>query len=328
MALDYVQLISKKSEYDVEARKELYLRRRCELRKQSIKDMKYIYEDIDIRESVENAMKYFDSIENKWQALMDVARLTVFSKDKLLQLNETVKELIQNSAYFTVDVNCTTIDDFGKVIASNQGCDSSKPLESQDVFKQWRARYFCQAHVEFIAKANILPALRSIVNKFEYSEDELLALLRDNSNVPATHVYPFAHGLNFVLQGDVFTAIHILSPAFEAFVRDVFIRNQWKTTHIKGKIDDFTALGSLVEDNEAFVNRFGENVQFQMHTIFSDKSGANLRNNIAHGLFLPSERTTMQALYAIAFMMNFMFYEKSLEIKGNVYFLSQIPLRG
>lgn len=317
LALDYVQLISKNSEFDVESSKELYSRRRCELRKQSIKDMKYVYEDIDISESVENAMKYFDSIDDKWKALMDVTRLTVFSKDKLLQLNETVKELIQKSAFFTVGTNGTTIDNFGKVIASNQGWDSSKPLELQDVFKQWRARYFCQTHVEFIAKANILPALRSIVNRFDYSEDELLVLLRDNTNLPATHVYPFAHGLNFVLQGDIFTAIHILSPAFEAFIRDVFVRNGWKTTHINGKIDDFTALGSLVENSESFVNRFGENVQFQMHTIFSDKSGANLRNDIAHGLFIPSERTTMQALYAIAFMMNFMFYEKSLEIKQN-----------
>lgn len=312
LALDYVQLISKKTEYNVESRKELYSRRRCELRRQSIKDMKYVYEDIDISESVKKTMEYFNSKEDKWQALMDVTRLTVFSKDKLLQLNETVKELIQNSAYLTVGANSTTIDNFGKVIASNQGWDSSKPLESQDIFKQWRARYFCQSHVELIAKAYILPALRSIVNRFEYSEDELQALLRDNTNVPATYVYPFAHGLNFVLQGDVFTAIHILSPAFEAFVRDVFIRNGWKTIHINGKIDDFTAIGSLIEKSEPFVSKFGENVQFQMHTLFSDKCGANIRNEVAHGLFIPSDRTTMQALYAIAFMLNFIFYEKSL----------------
>lgn len=317
LALDYVQLISRKSEYDVESRKGLYSRRRCELRKQSIKEMKYVYEDIDISESVENAMKYFDSIENKWLALMNVPRLTVFSKDKLLEMNESVKDLIHNSAYFTVSTNGTTIDNFGKVIASNQGWDSSKPLESQDVFKQWRARYFCQAQMEFIAKANIVPALRIIVNKFEYSEDELETLIRNNTNVTVSYVYQFAHGLNFVLQGDIFTAIHILSPAFEAFIRDVFIRNGWKITHRNGKIDDFTALGSLVENSEAFVNRFGENVQFQMLTIFSDKSGANLRNDIAHGLFLPSEKTTMRALYAIAFMMDFIFYEKSLEMKQN-----------
>lgn len=313
LALDYVLLISKKTDYNVESRKELYSRRRCELRKASIKDMKYVYEDIDISEFIENTTKYFESKEDKWQVLVDLSCLTVLSMDSLHRLNESVKELIRKSVYLTIGVNSTIVDNYGKVIASNKGWDSNSPLESQDVFKQWRAWYFRQANVEMIAKAQIIPALRCIVNKFQYSEEDLQAFIRDNTNVPATHIYPFAHGLNFVLQGDVFTAIHILSPAFEAFIRDVFIRNEWKTTHLNGKIDDFTAIGSLIEKSEPFVNKFGENVQFQMHTLFSDRCGINIRNEVAHGLFIPSDRTSMHALYAIVFMLYFMLYEKALE---------------
>ena len=61
----------------------------------------------------------------------------------------------------------------------------------------------------------------------------------------------------------------------------------------------------------------GEAHHFQIYTVFCDSCGANLRNDIAHGLFVPTQKTLSLSLYAIAYILNFLLYDKLLDMSAN-----------
>ncbi len=164
-----------------------------------------------------------------------------------------------------------------------------------------------------LQSASVLrPALYCMIRKFEYSYEELYSVLQSCANIPPSHMQSFVHGFYLMLKGDVFAAIHILAPSFEAFIRSIFIKNQWKVTYLKDGKEQFLILGSLIEDS-LFIQKFGKSMQFQIYTVFCDPCGTNLRNDIAHGLYVPTDKTLSYALYAIAFILKYLIYEKSLE---------------
>lgn len=310
-AIKYVQFISDKTKYDVERRKDEYLRRCREIRQLSFKDMQRISENVDISRDVEKVQEYFSAIEDKWKALFSFAAQTKFSDEEFVQLNEEVKKIISQSLYTFLGGSIKTLDSYGRVVASDKGVELEEQIESQDIFVHQRASYF-RNKMDLQSASIFRPALYCMMQKFEYTHDELYSVLQVCANIPQAHMQSFVHGFYLVLKGDVFAAIHILAPSFEAFIRSIFIKNQWKVTYLKDEKEQFLVLGSLIEDS-LFVEKFGKAMQFQIYTIFCDPCGTNLRNDIAHGLYVPTDKTLSYALYAIAFILNFLIYEKSLE---------------
>lgn len=315
-AIKYVQLISDKKAYDVEDRKETYSRRCREIRKASIKEMSRFSEEIDLGDDVKNTENYFDKIGNKWTALLALASLVNFSIDNLKHWEKIVRDIIHKSIYLFLCGQINIVDSYGKVISFVEGVRPDKPLEEQNVFKQFRAMYFRDLKMEMRATF-LYVAMKCIQKKFDYTEEELISMIRTNTNVPQSHLYAFAHGFYLTLKGDVFAAIHILTPAFEAFIRELFEKNKWKNTYMKDSKDQFLVLGSMIEKCEPFIKKYGESYHFHIYTVFCDTCGANLRNDIAHGLFVPTQKTLSLSLYAIALILNFLLYDKLLDKSVN-----------
>ena len=310
-AIKYVQFISDKTKYNVEGRKDEYLRRCREIRQLGFKDIRHFSENVDISENVEKVQEYFSAIEDKWKALFSVAMRAKFSAEEFVQLNEDVKKLIDQSLSVFLCGSYKTVDSYGRVVASDKGVELEEQIESQDIFVHQRASYF-RNKMDLQSASIFRPALYCMMQKFEYTHDELYSVLQVCANIPQAHMQSFVHGFYLVLKGDVFAAIHILAPSFEAFIRSIFIKNQWKVTYLKDGKEQFLVLGSLIE-NPLFVEKFGKSTQFQIYTVFCDPCGTNLRNDIAHGLYVPTDKTLSYALYAVMFILNFLIYEKSIE---------------
>lgn len=311
-AIQYLLQIHDKQKYDVENRKVIYAQKRQNARKAGLKYFQLQSEYVDIGPIKENVADFFDSIDDKWKALSILSSIVGFSEQDFEKLNGDVEQVIHQSLFHVLGVGYTFLDSNGRVIASNSGYDSSKPLEQQEIFMQRRANHFRDIQMNLVTEAKLYPALYKIHAKFEYPEEELNAVIQECTLVPSELQYAFVCGFHLFFEGDVFAAIHILTPSFEAYVRDVFKRNEWKTTYIKGSSeDDYLALGSLIKDSKLFEEKYGKSICFQIYTVFCDPCGSNLRNNIAHGLFRWSERSQQYSVYAIVFMLYFLLLDKS-----------------
>ena len=311
-AIQYLQLIHDKEKYDVENRKVIYAQKRQNVRKAGLKYFQLCSEYLDISSTKEQIADFFDSIDDKWKALSILSSIVEFSEQDLEKLNGDVEQIIHQSLFLVLGVGSTSLDSNGRVIASNCGYDPTKPLAQQDAFTQRRANHFRDIQMNLDTEARLYPALYRIHAKFEYSEEELIAMIQECTLVPSELQYAFVRGFHLFFEGDVFAAIHILAPTFEAYVRDIFKRNEWKNTYIKGPSeDDYLALGSLIKDSKLFEEKYGKSVCFQIYTIFCDPCGSNLRNDIAHGLFRWSDKSQQYSVYAIVFILYFLLLDAS-----------------
>lgn len=311
-AIQYLQLIHDKQKYDVENRKVIYAQKRQNARKAGLKYFQLHSEYVDIGSIKEKVADFFDSVDDKWKALSILSSIVTFSEQDFEKLNRDVEQIIHQSLFLVLGVGSTSLDSNGRVIASNCGYDPTKPLAQQDAFTQRRANHFRDIQMNLDTEARLYPALYRIHAKFEYPEEELIAMIQECTLVPSELQYAFVRGFHLFFEGDVFAAIHILAPTFEAYVRDIFKRNEWKNTYIKGPSeDDYLALGSLIKDSKLFEEKYGKSVCFQIYTIFCDPCGSNLRNDIAHGLFRWSDKSQQYSVYAIVFILYFLLLDKS-----------------
>ncbi|HDU8584352.1 DUF4209 domain-containing protein [Morganella morganii] len=133
----------------------------------------------------------------------------------------------------------------------------------------------------------ILPAI-DILNKKYSNFDEVnagLDLIVDNSLlIPPDRKCIFKKIIKFGLNEDFQTAIHLLCPQIENFVRWILKLNNVSTTVINSEQIEMEAGLSTLLDKEQASKVFDEDFLFEMKMLLSSQYGPNLRNEIAHGL--------------------------------------------
>ncbi|MBX3112615.1 MAG: DUF4209 domain-containing protein [Fimbriimonadaceae bacterium] len=123
-----------------------------------------------------------------------------------------------------------------------------------------------------------------IAGEHQWEEGCLDWLLNDNLFVPKGREPIFSRGLQAAIEGDYIVATHLLIPQLENSFRHVLNQHGVLTTFLRqdGTQDEFP-LNKVVE-TEAFSQVFGEDLAFDLRWMLAKRAGANLRNNVSHGL--------------------------------------------
>ena len=308
IAIEYLLLIKDRCKYDVENNKILFAQRRQNIRRNQAPSLSPSSVEIGDKERSVKTYKNFRDIDNKRFALCAMVHLADFTQGDFDKLKLNVKCYIQDSLYIQ-HCRFIAIDQNGIVSSRHSGINTEKNLQEQDVFKYNLASYYVNFLIGETVVNDIIPALQAILEKFDYPEDELVSILEQKTSIPSKLLYAFAHGTTLALQQDFFAAIHILVPAFEAYMRDICINNHWAISCFQKVKDGMTedeplSLKNLI-NNTYFAEKYGESVKFQIESIFCDKAGGSLRNKIAHGEFFLNEKNLRTAIFAITFILNF-----------------------
>ena len=137
---------------------------------------------------------------------------------------------------------------------------------------------------EYVVVAAIKPARAQLVEEHYVGYRSLLPLTMASAFVPAGREEIFALGLAAGFDGDLATALHLLMPQFENALRGTLAANGALTSKIDAEgIQDEKDLGWLLTCDYAR-RVFGENLLFDMRGLLIERFGANLRNQMAHGL--------------------------------------------
>ena len=152
--------------------------------------------------------------------------------------------------------------------------------------------------ISYLVEANILPALNTITSEHSITQEYLESLCEQAPIVPSNRSKLMSKALYAGFQSDFITSAHILCPQFENMIRVLLNNNGVSTSHIDdNKVQDEKGLSTLMNLSE-MVELLGENLCFEIKTIFTDSKGFNLRNNIAHGLLDDAHALTTGNVYA------------------------------
>lgn len=144
----------------------------------------------------------------------------------------------------------------------------------------------------------ILPALEQMQKEHIISKEFLIELCQHSSIVPQKRAELIANALYYGFERDFATSIHLLSPQVENMIRQLLKKHKVITTHTdENGIEHENGLSSLVDKEEA-KDILGEDLWFQLQAVFTSSLGANLRNEVGHGLLDDETSHSYHSIYA------------------------------
>lgn len=252
-----------------------------ELENLSLSQMHLFTTKIDVTEEY----KIVSEEMNKQKTLLDflllIASATpIYSKTKLF-------DMVKSSQSITTKLfPKTKINNEGKVIITFPTLDINKAdihSENAELF-MWDTADQIQRN----AGDTYLTWLYEGLNqKYSYEINDIDFLTKSNPIIPDGREYVIQKGIYIGLKGDYYTALHILAPQVENIFRNI--------AHMCGDItftlenDNSSQVKTLssVFELPYLVDSMDEDVLFCFKGLLNEKSGSNLRNEIAHGIMKP-----------------------------------------
>ena len=192
----------------------------------------------------------------------------------------------------------TMISHDGRVAAKTPGMTPTRSEEENEatIWAQMIQDYRIQ--MQLVVQGCILPALEVMHIEHRFREADFIELAKNSPAVPPGRELLLGKALFNGYEYDFLTALHLLTPQVEHMVRHHLKLAGVITTHTDGHgIEDEKGLSSLVEAPE-FEQIFREDLAFEIRALFCDHLGANLRNNVSHGLFTSQQCYSIDSIYA------------------------------
>ena len=131
------------------------------------------------------------------------------------------------------------------------------------------------------------PAYEAIHENREFTYDDFLLFASESPLVPELHRHIIAEGLFLGWQGRFSAATYVLAPEVENIMREQLKFQGCDTTVVDSttKLENEVGLSTLIEKYaDAIKSAFGSDFLFELRVVFCDHAGANVRNEVAHGL--------------------------------------------
>lgn len=270
----------------------------------SLNEMGVISSDgIDITQMVE-AAKSAVSEKTPIEALKAFANLSVGMRISEMQ-DSAIKQLKQYplSSLF----GGTYMSRDGRVIAKTNGINFDETLDGNHPNVQASVMQNHGIHLTLIVQGNVLPALEILHLEHRIREVDFLSIVQQSPIVPPGREVLIAKGLFAGYDHDYVTALHLLSPQIENLVRYHLKNAGSKTSTLDScGLENENGLSTLVALPEMKVV-FGDDLTFEIKALFCDPLGANLRNELAHGLLDHNACNSLHGVYAWWFTLRLVF---------------------
>ena len=263
--------------------------------KKSLDEMAHISSDgEDISQFIENSRNAVKG-KNLIEALLKFVNM--YRGVDVEELRKRTTETLQDNPMLgLIPMSHMTRD--GRV-AAKQPAGSGFSFPSDDRVRYQMINNYTNIYVTSAVQAIIWPALEVLLLEHRLQEADFVNLAEQSPFVEMTgrerllgKALYAGYDLNFA------TALHILVPQLEHMVRFHLKEGGVSTTNLnENGIETEIGLNSLMDRPET-EEIFGKDLRFEIQALFCDPVGANLRNNVAHGLIGYEECHSPPAIYA------------------------------
>ncbi len=259
---------------------------------------------VDISELIENARNAVKG-KSPINALKSFANLHRGANAK--ELRTSAIERLRSNPLQALFASSLMSQD-GRVIAKRPGMSLGATLTDDDevAIRSEMIRDY-GILIRIVVQGDIWPALEVMLVEHRLSEADFVALASQSPIVPSGRERLFGKALFSGYDRDFVSAIHLLVPQIEHMVRVHLKQAGAKTTNLDiNGIENENGLTTLMELPEA-EQVFGEDLAFEIRSLFCDAFGPNLRNELAHGLLDDNACNSEYAIYAWWFGLRLVF---------------------
>lgn len=140
-------------------------------------------------------------------------------------------------------------------------------------------------------------ALIIIRDKFVIDKSMVEFLVKDNPIIPDGRERIFQSGLYMFLNGDYYEALHILAPQVENLFRNIAREVGGLTVTLEKDGSSMEKVLSSILSLPELVDCYDNDILFTFRGLLNEQAGANIRNDIAHGIISEYACSTGVCLY-------------------------------
>lgn len=250
---------------------------------------------VDISKLIENARQSVRG-KNALEALKIFANLngSVNAKEARESAIKRLREFPLQSMF-----PATVMSRDGRVIAKHPGLSlSDVPTEGDETVIRAQMIRDYGILVSIVVQGDIWPALEVLLLEHRLTEIDFTHIAQQSPIVPPGREQLLGKALFAGYDQDFVTALHLLVPQIEHLARYHLKQLGVKTTTLSlDGIENENGLSTLMELPQV-QKIFGENIAFEIKALFCDPFGANLRNELAHGLLDHEACYSVHSIYA------------------------------
>lgn len=131
------------------------------------------------------------------------------------------------------------------------------------------------------------PARQAISDRFPIEQRHFGTIVASSPFIPSGHEFLFALGFARFFQGDLASAVYLLTPLIEHGIRHVMLNSGIDTSKMKPNLlqQDRTLSALLTSELRPDMDRiFGADLMFDVEMLFVHQPGPGLRHQVAHGM--------------------------------------------
>ena len=137
---------------------------------------------------------------------------------------------------------------------------------------------------DIVGKVHLKRALYLLNNNFKYNKEDLRFLVNDNPIIPYGRENIFLSAIYYGLQGDIYLSLHILAPQMENLFRKIAENAGAIISTLKADRSSENKVLSSVFTLPELIDCYDNDILFLFQGLMNEKAGANIRNEIAHGI--------------------------------------------
>ena len=267
-------------------------KRLVEIQKEIPKIMVPFSIELDIKGVIDNLKVNMEGLSFE-ECVMRLTQMLVFEKQE--DIKKRVIEEFKDSP---------TSHLFGKSLINAQG-QTVLALHPLDIHEPEKDPKLMELHMyqNALEKQKIIGdiwaknALSMIRDKFAIDKSMVEFLVKDNPIIPNGRERIFQSGIYMFLNGDYYEALHILAPQVENLFRNIAREVGGVTVTLEKDGSSMEKVLSSILSLPELVDCYDNDILFTFRGLLNEQAGANIRNEIAHGIISEYACSTGVCLY-------------------------------
>lgn len=261
----------------------------------------YTYEHNEKR-IIDNIARNMENLSFE-ESIIRLTQVTEFSKKDDFKKN-VIDELKDNpSDYF----NNSIINSDGQTVSFLQRLDITDPEKDPDLLSRHIQRKMYEFQTLF-GNVYLRYAFAYIAEHYDLDKENVDFLINDNLIIPSGRENVIRSAIIMALKGQYYEALHILAPQTENIFRNIAKEVGGLTVTIEDHgTSENKVLGSVFKLPE-LIECYDNDILFLFNGLLNKKEGANIRNEIAHGIMNERSAGSGACLYFICAFLKLLVY--------------------
>lgn len=285
-------------------------KRLVEVQKEIPKLMKPITKQLDIHAVIENINQNMAGLSFE-ESILRLSQMVYFYKKE--DFKKKVLEDLQLFPFSHMFTNAV-VNENGQTTFTLQGLDLFNPekdIELLDAHIHQKMLEYQSLFGDIYAR-NILYYLKS---NFDMEKIDLDFLLLNNALVPEDRADIFRSAILMAFKGEYYEAIHILAPQTENMFRMLAKELGGLTVTLETDGTSKEKVLTSIFDLPELIDSYDNDILFLFKGLLNEQAGANIRNEIAHGIMNPYRANSGASLYFICAIIKLLFISSRRRIE-------------